>query len=446
MWLAASSLVLAGSTDLDLAAEVATLPNGLLVAVATSDRTDTVALHLRFAVGSGDERPSEYGCAHLFEHLMFEGSQNVPGDAFDRWLTAAGGANNAWTSEDATAYHETFPSGALDRALFLESDRLGFLDAGLVQENLANQQDVVLQERAEGYAEPNGRDYDALTRVLWPEGHPYHVPIIGTVDAIRGFTLDGVRDFWQRHYRTRNAVLVIAGNVQPEAAFTAAANWFQDVSDRGPAPERPAPAPPPPPTEIVRAHIVDDVELSSTYITWRGPATGDPDALAVDIAMRILSGGRGTRLDDPLFYEHDRTTDIGTWYGPGRLGGPALIAATSAGPSLKRIEAIALKQVARLGRTGPTDAELARARASLRSDWASQIEGPEGRAEVIAQCLAEDGTPNCLQPRWERAAALTPDAIAAAVRRWLDPQAATILSVLPSSSPSPDGSPSVVLP
>ena len=196
-----------------------TLDNGLRVLLLPDLRTDTVALHLTFGVGSRDEASDEHGCAHLFEHLMFEGSAHVPRDQFDTWLSAGGGENNAFTDVDQTAYVMTFPSGALDLALFLESDRLGFLDAGLDPENLANQQQIVLQERAEGYAEPNGRDTDVLMRLLFPPDHPYHHPTIGTVAAIEGFDLDGVRAFWERHYRPNNAALVLVGRFDTDHAL-----------------------------------------------------------------------------------------------------------------------------------------------------------------------------------------------------------------------------------
>ncbi|MEZ4238392.1 MAG: insulinase family protein [Myxococcota bacterium] len=164
---------------------------------------------------------------------MFEGSADVPVDKFDEWLSAGGGDNNAYTSADETAYVMSFPSGALDLALFLESDRMGFLDAGLTAENLENQQKVVLQERAESYAEPNGRDSDAMDRLSWPDGHTYHHPVIGTVADVEGFTLEGVRGFWGAHYRPSNAVLAIVGNFDADEALARVRHWFSDVLDRG---------------------------------------------------------------------------------------------------------------------------------------------------------------------------------------------------------------------
>src|SRR5690606_22718507 len=192
VWMMLARVALAGSGPFAVDASVHTLDNGLVVILEEDHRTDQVALHLHYGVGARDELPGEYGCAHLFEHVMFEGSANVGPNQFDALLTGAGGWNNAYTSEDETAYYLALPSGALDLALFLESDRMAFLDAGLTQGNLENQQAVVLQERDQGYAEPNGRDFDALTRLAFPEGHPYHHPVIGTVDDVSGFRLDAV--------------------------------------------------------------------------------------------------------------------------------------------------------------------------------------------------------------------------------------------------------------
>ena len=279
----------AESSELSMPATVVTLDNGLVVLLLEEHRTDTVALHLSFGVGSRDEHPGELGCAHLFEHLMFEGSAHVPVDKFDEWLTAAGGDNNAWTSNDETAYHMTFPSGALDLALFLESDRLGFLDAGLTPENLANQQKVVLQERAEGYAEPNGRDEDSIGRIFFAPDHPYHHPVIGTVADIEGFGLEGTRGFWDAHYRTRNAVLVLVGNFDVEAATERVRHWFSDVPDRGDALQRTA-APAPSGATGRVGLVEDDVEERTVYLTWETVDELHPDAPALDVLAQILSG------------------------------------------------------------------------------------------------------------------------------------------------------------
>lgn len=424
-----------------------TLPNGLVVVVERVARTDTVALHLAYNVGARDELPHEVGCAHLFEHLMFERSANVPQDHFDRWLTAAGGVNNAWTSEDTTAYHETFPSGALDLVLFLESDRMGFLDAGLDAENLANQQSVVLQERAEGYAEPGGRDWDALTRLMWPSEHPYHHPVIGEVATIEGFTLDGVRTFWRTHYQPGNAVLAIVGNVDPPAVLERVEHWFSDVPSPGTSKFRAGPVPPPRRTAPALGFIEDDVEQRSLYLAWSVPHHGHVDEPALDAAVAILSGGHGTRLDDKLVYGSSMASEVGAYSYMGDVAGVVVLVAQSDVTPLARLRDVMHAEVDRLGRRGPTEDELARALRTIRASLLSSLEDPADRATRLAACMDLHGRPDCVRDEWKRYEGLTVDTVALAVRTWLDPSQTAVLSVVPRGDAGAiAGSSSVELP
>ncbi len=408
-----------GADPFALPARAETLPNGLVVLVLEDHRTDATAVHLTFSVGSRDEEAGELGCAHLFEHLMFEGSRNVPVNKFDEWLTLAGGDNNAYTSGDVTAYHESFPSGALDLALFLESDRLGFLDAGLLPENLANQQKVVLQERAEGYAEPNGRDWDTMSRLQYPADHPYHHPVIGTVGDIEGFALDNVVGFWREHYRARNAVLAIVGNVDPEAALASARHWFSDVPDAGPpSPRAGSPALDP---ARPRAHAVveDDVEERTLYLVWDGLPAGHADEPALDLASYVLSNGRGTRLDDALYYLKPRTSSVFTYASFNDLSGELVVGLSSPETPLPKLAKLARKEIDRLASSGPTAEELARAKKSVRSGLLDALESPEGKAELLAECWRLRGEADCLSAEVARYDAVTAGDVARVVRALL---------------------------
>lgn len=410
-------------------ATVTTLPNGLTVVVEEQRRTDVVALHLRYGVGSRDQGAGQGGTAHLFEHLMFEGSAHVPQNMFDTWLTTAGGQNNAWTSSDETAYHMTFPSGALDLGLFLESDRMGFLDAGLTEENLKNQQDVVLRERAEGYAAPHGRDWDALTVLLYPEGHPYHSPVIGTEADIRGFSLEATQAFWQAHYRPRNAVLAVVGNVSAEAAVSAVSRWFGDVPDPGPA--TPRGTAPSMPDRATNGLLEDAVEDWTLYVAWPGPTRFSAEEPALDLLMEVLSGGRGTRLDDALYYEGKLATEVWGGFFSGDLGGPILLVATAPKPSLKKIAKKMDRLLDEIARTPPTPAELERARIALLSGLLDQLEEPAGRANWLADCQAAFGRPDCLPELWSRFQAVTPEDVSKAAATWMVDARRVTLSVVP---------------
>ena len=426
-WLISSAT--AADPLLETDATVITLDNGLRVVLESQRRTDTVALHLRMGVGAHDERSGEQGCAHLFEHLMFEGSANVGAGEFDTLLTAAGGSNNAWTSEDITAYHMTFPSGAADLALYLESDRLGFLSAGVTEENVANQRSVVLQERAEGYAEPHGRDWDAFSRLLWPAGHPYHVPIIGTVADVEGFTVAGTRDFWQRHYRTRNAVLSLVGNFDVAEMEQQVRWWFSDVPDRGaPAPRA---ADVPLPVTGGNGLVEDRIEDWGLWMGWVTPDRLHADAAALEVLSYVLSYGRGTRLDDALYFDRSLASETWAWLSRGDLGSPFVIYAAATKPRLEKIARRTDKVLASISRDPPSPAELTRAKAAIKAGTLSYLESPEGRAETLADCVADFGKPDCAAEQLARIEAVTAEDLVRVTETWLTPERRVTLSVVP---------------
>jgi len=422
-------VALASEPKLATNATVHQLDNGLTVILEEDHKTDTVGLHIRYGVGARDEADGEHGCAHLFEHLMFEGSRNVATNQFDALLTAAGGENNAFTSEDQTAYHMSFPSGALDLALFLESDRLGFLDAGIVPDNVKNQQLVVLQERNEGYADPHGRDYDALNRLLYPKGNPYHVPVIGTVADIEGFEAAKVLEFWKKHYRPRNAVLSLVGNFESEQALERVKFWFSDVPDTGAAVPRAT-------STEVRAtrsdgYIQDAVEDRTVYLAWPTVPIGHPDEAALDLLGNILSNGQGTRLADRLYFDTSLALDQGAFAYGSEIDGAFLAIASSPKTPLARLAKEMEKVIAGVVRHPPTDAELSRAKKTLRSGLLDSLEDPLSRARTYTDCQVRTGQANCLSAQWDRYEAVTAADITRAITTWLKPETRVSLSVVP---------------
>jgi zinc protease len=424
---------MAFSQPFDTNATVHKLDNGLTVILEESHRTDTVALHITYGVGAYDEEPGTFGCAHLFEHLMFEGSANVPTNMFDTWLTEAGGSNNAWTSNDETAYHMTFPSGGLERALFLESDRLAFLDAGLNAENVKNQQEVVLQERATGYAEPHGRDWDALFRLAFPKEHPYRHPVIGTVADINAFETQKVLEFWKRHYRPSNATLALVGHFDSEQALEKITHWFSDVPNRGPAGMRPV-TPEELKWEYLHGYIEDAVEDDSLALVYRAPKLHATDEAAVEILSYILSYGQGTRLDDPLYFDSNLTSDIGTYYFAGDIDGLFVIYATPYTKPLSVITKHIDKHLAALRSNPPTADEVNRAQQAIRSELLEQMEAPEDRANVLVDCYRYTKNANCQKSEWERYAAVTPEDVLRVAQKYLLDSQRTTLSVVPKGS------------
>lgn len=419
-------------------ATVHTLENGLTVVFEEDTRSDTIALHLHYGVGARDELEGEFGCAHLFEHLMFEGSANVPTDKFDGWLTEAGGWNNAYTSNDQTAYHMAFPSGALDMALFLESDRMGFLDAGLTQDNIDNQIKVVLQERAGGYSDPHGMDFDVLGLIQHPEEDPYHHTVIGTIADVEGFQIDKVKAFWERWYRPENAVLVLVGNFDEEEALARVEYWFSDVPNPGPA-EREwsntgqnADGESPPWTTTPKNALIEaDVQDRSLYTSWSIPGQTHADMPALEVLSWVMSGGRGTRIEDALYYDKNLTNDATAfaWYSD--LDGVFIVNASTTKPKLKTIDKAIEKTIAKLLKSPPTEDELTRAKSSIRSYLEAIMESPEDRAEQIAECMRYTGKPQCLDEMWTSVEAVTAEDVVRVAATYLVPENRVTLSVVP---------------
>lgn len=419
----------AAASPFSVDAHVEVLDNGLTVIIEPQTRTDTVALHLHHPVGARDELPGEYGCAHLFEHLMFEGSRNVPGNRFDAWLTEAGGDNNAWTSEDETAYYMIFPSGALKRALFLESDRVGFLSDAINQENLTNQQGVVLQERSSGYDRPGGKTWDALSLLRWPPEHPYGHTVIGTVADVSGFKLPQVQDFWDRHYRTQGAILSIVGNVDAEDAMREVRHWFSDVPDRGPRADRPSP--PDAHRGAMHGVIEDATDDRSIMLQFPTVPQDHADTAALDLLSNILSYGRGTRLDDAMYYQSNLATDVGAFTYPMPLAGTFYISMSTEKASVAPLEKAAWKVIDTLIKGGVTEEELARAKKAWRNSTLDQLEDPHSRAVSLAECQRRTGSPDCLEADWERRNAVTTADIQRVAATWLVRDNMSSLSIIP---------------
>jgi zinc protease len=411
-------IALAADDPFHVDATVETLDNGLVVIVAEDHRTDTVALHLTYDVGARDEAEGEFGAAHLFEHLMFEGSANVPTNMFDEWLTAAGGSNNAYTSDDVTAYHMSFPSGGLDLALFLESDRMGFLDAGLDEANVSNQQSVVLQERAEGYAEPNGRDWDALGILSYPPGHPYHHSVIGTIADVEGFEVDAVRRFWGTHYRPDHGVLALVGNIDTEQALERVRHWFSDVPR--PEGERARPTEPLSPALTGQKGVLeDDVEERTLWMAWPAVPRHHPDEAAFDLLANVLSNGRGTRLDDALYYESNLASSVSMFAPFSERAGLFMAIVSSDRTPLKKLDKKVIKAIEGVVKKPPTEAELDRARRAIRGGMLDRMERPEDVAENLADCYRQLGQAVCMGEQWSRYEAVTVDDVVRVAQTYL---------------------------
>src|SRR5688572_1605751 len=304
-----------------------TLDNGLDVIVHEDHRLPMVAVNIWYHVGSKNERPGRTGFAHLFEHLMFEGSEHHDHGYFPP-LQRAGGQLNGSTNADRTNYWEVVPTGALDLALWMESDRMGYLLPALSEKKFSNQRDVVLNERRQNYENrPYGLAGMALSAAMFPPDHPYHWPTIGSADDLRAAKLDHVREFFQTYYHPGNASLSLAGDIDTGEAFALAEKYFGDIP-AGPKVERvrvEAKL-----DESANLIMEDRVELPRLYISWHSPAMFATDDAELDIVGDVLAHGKTSRLYKTLVYERRVATDVSAYQHSREMGGMFQVAATAA--------------------------------------------------------------------------------------------------------------------
>jgi zinc protease len=373
-------------------AQEARLDNGLRVVVIEDHRAPLVAVHLRHGVGASADPPGQAGLAHLLEHLMFEGSPQAPEGAYDRWLAEVGGENNAWTDHDAVAFHFVAPREALELGLFLEADRMGALD--LQPADLTNQVGVVLGEQAAAEAEAHGLDREGIDAAMWPDGHPWHRPVLGREAELQGLGLAQVLDFHRRHLGPEQALLVIVGDVQAEEALELARRCFGPLQPRG---ARPAPVVPALPLgEDRRVAATDQLSGATLYAVWRTVPAGHKDELALDLLADLLSSGRGSRLDDALYYDRRRVHDLAAWTSNGRHGGLFVVELHHDRRDLDRLLPLLDRELQRLRSRPPSSAELARQRLRWLSWHARAWSALPDRAEAVADCLSLGRPPNCL--------------------------------------------------
>jgi len=435
---AGPATVLAGANGLPLVQH--TLDNGLRVVIREDHTAPAVAVNLWYDVGSRHEQPGRTGLAHLFEHLMFQGSANVASGEHFGLLEPIGAQLNATTSFDRTNYFETVPTGALDLALWLEADRMGGLLAALDQPNLDNQRDVVKNERRQSYDNrPYGTAYERLFALAFPVGHPYHHMPIGSMDDLDAASLADVRAFFSTHYAPGNAVLTLVGDVEPSDALTRVTRFF------GPVPGVPLPeAPPEPAATPIDGPVVEqvpaDVPAAAAYLVWRLPPDGDPACDAAEVALRVLADGPSSRLEVRLVRREESAEGVGG--GVERLVGGAAVGLVTVrareGHPVTELEAAVVDELVRLGADGPTDRELAQALAGARREHLGQTATFAGLADELSRHATAFGDPSLAWTAVDRLAAVTADGVAAVTRAWLTPQASATVRYLPTAAPRPE--------
>ena len=415
-----------------------TLPNGLTVILHQDRSVPIVAVNVWYHVGSANERTGRTGFAHLFEHLMFEGSKNVPEGAFDTLLEAAGANNNGSTDTDRTNYFIDLPANALELALFLESDRMGHLMETMTPARVDGQRDVVKNERRQSYENrPYGMATLELDRMLWPEGHPYSWPTIGHMEDLTAASYADVVEFFKKYYAPNNASLVIAGDIDFDQTKALVEKWFADVP--GGAIVEPIAPPPAVLTGVTKRTLTDRVRLPRLYMGWLTPAAYAPGDAALDLVSSVLSDGKNSRLYKRLVYDTQMAQDVFAFQQSGALGSSFLIVATARpGQDIAAIQKAIDEEIEALRREPPTTREMQRAVNQIEASFYRSMERVGsfgGKADQLNAYFKAGGIPDYFAEDLARYTALSATDVQAAVTRWLPLDRRVELTVMPEAVP-----------
>jgi zinc protease len=417
-----------------IAYETYTLPNGLKVITHVDHRLPLVAVDLWYHVGPLNERPGRTGFAHLFEHMMFEGSEHVGEKAHIKIVEGAGATDvNGTTDFDRTNYFETMPANQLELALWLESDRMGFLMEGLNRDLLGNQRDVVRNERRQGEGRPYYVAKEEVFHLLYPQGHPYYGDVIGSHADVEAARIADIRDFHQQFYTPNNASIAIAGDFDPVQLKAMLTKYF------GPLPKGPAVEPvqveTPAITQQRRATVTDTVKLPQVTIAWLTPAAYTREAYAVKAAMYALGEAKVSRLDDELVYKTQVAQSVSCGVDALKLTGMAQCSITARpGVKLEDLEATAWKVIAKLQQEGPTAQELQAAKATELSEkimGLQRLGGFGGVADTLDSYNQYTGDPGYLPRDVAAAEAVTLAEAKAAAQKYFTKDAAVVVYCVP---------------
>jgi zinc protease len=398
------------------------LANGLNVILHRDTTVPIVAVNLWYHVGSANERVGRTGFAHLFEHLMFEGSKNVVEGEFDTLLESAGGNNNGSTDTDRTNYIIDVPSNALDLALFLESDRMAYLLDTMTPERVDGQRDVVKNERRQSFENrPYGMASLELDEMLWPETHPYSWPAIGHMEDLTAASYDDVVSFFKTYYAPNNASLVLAGDLDFDEARALVEKWFNEIP-RG-ADVAPIAPPAAKLTEVKRATLTDRVRLPRLYLAWLTPRRFAPGDATLDVVSAVLADGKNSRLYRRLVYDDQIAQDVSAFQFSGALGSSFQIVATARpGHTAAEMQKAIDEEVARLQREPPDAREVERALNQIEASFYRSMErvgGFDGKADQLNDYSAFGGGPDFFAEDLARYTTLTPADVQAAAFEWL---------------------------
>lgn len=398
------------------------LPNGLFVTLSEDHSAPIVAVNLWYHVGSANEREGRTGFAHLFEHMLFQGSEHVGANEHFELVQRAGGTLNGSTWLDRTNYFETVPSNQLAVALWLEADRMGALLPAMTQQKLDTQRDVVMNERRWSVDnQPYGTWWERLPALAFPPSHPFHHSLIGSFEDLAAASLDDIEQFFRTFYTPDNAVLTLAGDFDPATARAMIVQYFGDIP-------RGAGKPPLAPTVLPakfngwrREVVEDDVMLPRLYLAFRAPPFGSDASYAASVCGAVLGMRRGSRLHRALVREQEVASEATAFTFDLSKGSDLLIVDVTARPgvSVERLEAAVAEQIDLIRDTGVTTAEIERAVALIETDFVKAMQSAADRADKLSQFATYFGDPALVNVQADRYRAVTAESVNAFARESL---------------------------
>lgn len=421
------------ATDLpELQFEKYTLPNGLDVILHEDHSVPMVGVNVWYHVGSKNEKPGRTGFAHLFEHMMFQGSENHDTDYFMP-LQKTGGRVNGSTTEDRTNYWENVPSNQIELALWLEADRMGYLVPAMTQEKFDNQQSVVKNEKRQGENRPYSRAYSLVQELLFPEEHPYSHTVIGSMDDLSAASLEDVQDFFRLYYAPNNASLCVTGDFDPENAKALIEKYFGTIPPGMPV-ER-LEGWQPRIHELRRSVVEDQVELPRLFIEWHAPAMYAKDEAELELLSEILTSGKTSRLYKSLVYDKAIAQDLWSYVDSRELCSTFNITVTAApGHSVEELEAAVDAELASILAEGISKVELDQAQTSYETGFIRRLQrmgGFGGKADLLNNYNTFLGDPGMLAWDLQRYSNVTRESLMAAATEWITLDARAIIHIVP---------------
>ena len=409
-----------------------TLDNGLQVVLHQDPTVPLVAVNLNYNVGSSDEPEGRTGFAHLFEHLMFMGTERVPQGKFDGWMEGAGGWNNAWTSEDRTDYYDVGPKELLETLLWMEADRMEALGNVLGQEQLDLQRDVVRNERRERENSPYGVVWLEINELMYPAGHPYAHAVLGSHEDLVAASVEDIRAFFAAWYAPRNATLVVAGDFDEAQTRGWIERYFGGIGNSTDSEQAQRATADFSRAEPKREVFTDKVHAPRVLFTYRTASHLTQADAELDIGATILADGKAARLYRSLVHGQELATDVVAIQWSGRLESVFMIWATGReGVTVEQLEAALSEQVELLRAEGPNEDELQRARAGIEHGFVRRLDGVAGRASLLNTYMAIKQTPDFIDQDRQRYMDATLDSVKATLAEALDPAHRVTMIVVP---------------